>query len=56
MLVDDKVLVVFYYTRDGSKFRSEKISIDPVEVDRYVDMFNLIKRRSQNLEVAMQNK
>jgi|CXWL01.1.fsa_nt_gi hypothetical protein len=50
LLIDDKVLVVFYYTRDGSKFRSEKISIDPVEVDRYVDMYNLIKRRSQKFE------
>lgn len=46
MIVDDTVLVVFYYTRDGSKFRGEKISIDPVEVDRYCDMYSLIKRRS----------
>jgi len=52
LLIDDKVLVVFYYTRDGSKFRSEKISIDPIEVDRYVDMYNLIKRRSQKFELT----
>ncbi len=52
IIIDDKILVIFYYTRDGSKFRSEKISIDPVEVDKYVDMYTLVKRRSQQFEVA----
>lgn len=51
MVVDDKVLVIFYYTRDGSKFRGEKISIDPVEVDRYSDAYGLIRRRSFKFEL-----
>jgi hypothetical protein len=46
MLVDDKVLVVFNYTRDGRKFRSERISIDPVEVGRFIDRFSAISRRA----------
>ena len=54
MIVDDKVLVIFYYTRDGSKFRNEKISIDPVEVDKYIDMYTLIKRRSRKFESLKQ--
>ena len=44
MLVDDKTLVIFYYTRDGKRFRGEKISIDPIEVDKYIAKYNLIIR------------
>lgn len=47
MIVDNKTLIVFYYTRDGSLFREEKVSIEPVEVDRALAMFNSIFRRAK---------
>ena len=45
-IVDDGILVIFYYTRDGISFREEKISIDPVEVDRAISRFESIFRRA----------
>jgi hypothetical protein len=46
LVVDNSVLVVFYFTRDGRHFREEKISINQVEVDRAVSNFNSVLRRA----------
>lgn len=46
-VIDDKVLVVFYYTRDGRRFTGERISIDPVEVDKAISKFDTISRRAK---------
>lgn len=46
MIVDDKVLVTFYFTRDGKSFREERVSIDPVDVGRAVGRFESIYRRA----------
>ena len=45
-IVDDEILVIFYYTRDGKSFREEKVSIEPVEVDRAVSRFESTLRRA----------
>ena len=47
LVVDDRILVIFYYTRDGKLFREEKISIDPVEVDRAIGRFDSMFRRAK---------
>ena len=47
LIVDDQVLVYFYYTRDGRKFTGEKISIETVEVDTAINNFDTILRRSK---------
>ena len=47
MIVDDKVLVTFYFTRDGKSFREEKVSIDPVEVGRAAGRFESVYRRAR---------
>jgi hypothetical protein len=50
MIVDNKVVVVFSYTRDGKRFRGEKISIDSVEVGRYISKFNAMSRKARRFE------
>jgi hypothetical protein len=46
LIVDESVLVVFYFTRDGKHFREERISINQIEVNRAVSGFNSIFRRA----------
>lgn len=50
LVVDDRILVVFYFTRDGRHFREEKISVEPVEVDRAISRFNSVLRRAKAYE------
>lgn len=45
--VDDKVLVVFHYTRDGHKFTEERVSIEPVELDKAISKFDTIILRAK---------
>lgn len=47
LIVDNQVLVYFYYTRDGKQFTGEKISVEPVEVDTAVSNFDVILRRAK---------
>ena len=47
LIVDDQVLVNFYYTRDGKQFTGERISSEPVEVDAAVSKFDVILRRAK---------
>jgi hypothetical protein len=54
MIVDDKILTLFFYTRDGKRFVGEKVSIEPIEVDRYISKFNSIHRRSQKYEPVVE--
>lgn len=50
LIIDGKVLVVFYYTREGRRLREEKISVEPVEVDTAVSRFSAIMRRAKVYE------
>lgn len=49
LVVDDSVLVVFYFTVDG-EFREEKIVINQFEVDKYINNFKSIFRRAAAYE------
>jgi len=50
-ILDNNVLVYFYYTRDGKKFTGEKISIEPVEVDVVKGKFEIIWNRATSFEL-----
>ena len=49
LVVDDTVLVVFYFTVDG-EFREEKIVTNQFEVDRYINNYDSIFRRATMYE------
>jgi hypothetical protein len=47
LVVDNRILVVFYYTRDGRRFKGERVSIEPVEVGTAVARFDSVLNRAK---------
>ena len=47
LIIDDKILVVFYYTREGRLLKEEKISIESVEVNNALSRFTSVIRRAK---------
>jgi hypothetical protein len=47
LIIDDKILVVFYYTREGRLMKEERISIESVEVNSALSRFSLVIRRAR---------
>lgn len=50
LIVDDQVVVYFFYTRDGKKFTGERISTETLEVETAVGKFDIILRRAKPFE------
>lgn len=50
LIIDDKVLVTFYLTREGKRLREERISILPTDVSNALKRFESILRRAKRYE------
>lgn len=55
LIIDDKVLVMFYLTREGKRLREERISIQPTEVSSALNRFDSILRRAKRYKEVSQN-
>ena len=55
LIIDDKVLVTFYLTREGKRLREERISILPTDVSNAMKGFESILRRAIRYEELSPN-